>query len=160
MISEVKGDLLELAKEGKFDAIMHGCNCFHTMGAGIAYQIAQTFPPAFQVDKRTRYGSPKKLGNFSSVIVNGKLLIVNLYTQFHPGPEFNLAALEIALFRWTNTYYRPDLRIGVPQIGAGIGGGNWSNIKPVIEKYLNSYNTTIVYYEPRSSKIQETGKVI
>ena len=32
----VKGDLIKSAKEGQFDVIIHGCNCFNTMGAGIA----------------------------------------------------------------------------------------------------------------------------
>ena len=35
----VKGCLIELAVEGNFDVIVHGCNCFNTMGAGIAKQI-------------------------------------------------------------------------------------------------------------------------
>jgi O-acetyl-ADP-ribose deacetylase (regulator of RNase III) len=28
----IKGDLIQLAKDGKFDLIVHGCNCFCTMG--------------------------------------------------------------------------------------------------------------------------------
>jgi O-acetyl-ADP-ribose deacetylase (regulator of RNase III) len=41
--TEVNGDLIELAKRGKFDVIGHGCNCFCTMGAGIAPQMAEAF---------------------------------------------------------------------------------------------------------------------
>ena len=36
MIKYIKGDLIKLAQKGKFDIIAHGCNCFCTMGAGIA----------------------------------------------------------------------------------------------------------------------------
>jgi O-acetyl-ADP-ribose deacetylase (regulator of RNase III) len=39
----IEGDLIKLALEGKFDVIAHGCNCFCTMGAGIAPQMAETF---------------------------------------------------------------------------------------------------------------------
>jgi len=39
MIRYVDGDLVQMAKEGKFDVIAHGCNCFCAMGAGIAPQI-------------------------------------------------------------------------------------------------------------------------
>ena len=42
----VKGDLLQMGKDGTFDIILHGCNCFNTMGAGIAAQIATKFPDA------------------------------------------------------------------------------------------------------------------
>jgi O-acetyl-ADP-ribose deacetylase (regulator of RNase III) len=41
--TEVWGDLIELALQGKFDVIGHGCNCFCTMGAGIAPQMAKNF---------------------------------------------------------------------------------------------------------------------
>jgi len=43
MYNEIKGDLIELAKEGKFDVIAHGTNCFCTMGSGIAPQMAKAF---------------------------------------------------------------------------------------------------------------------
>lgn len=39
----VKGDLIKLALAGEFDVIAHGCNCFCTMGAGIAPQMASAF---------------------------------------------------------------------------------------------------------------------
>jgi O-acetyl-ADP-ribose deacetylase (regulator of RNase III) len=40
---EIQGDLIRLAKQGTFDVITHGCNCFCTMGAGIAPQMANEF---------------------------------------------------------------------------------------------------------------------
>ena len=40
---EIQGDLIRLAKQGTFDVITHGCNCFCTMGAGIAPQMAKEF---------------------------------------------------------------------------------------------------------------------
>lgn len=43
MYNEIKGDLIELAKQGKFDVIAHGANCFCTMGSGIAPQMAKAF---------------------------------------------------------------------------------------------------------------------
>ena len=35
----VTGDLITLALEGEFDVIIHGCNCYNTMGAGIARAV-------------------------------------------------------------------------------------------------------------------------
>lgn len=40
---EIKGDLIELTKLGYFDCITHGCNCFCTMGAGIAVPMKNNF---------------------------------------------------------------------------------------------------------------------
>jgi O-acetyl-ADP-ribose deacetylase (regulator of RNase III) len=43
MISYIDGDLIKLALHGTFDVVAHGCNCFCTMGAGIAPQMAKAF---------------------------------------------------------------------------------------------------------------------
>ena len=45
-----KGDLIQKARAGEFDVIVHGCNCFCTMGAGIAKTIKQVFPAAYLAD--------------------------------------------------------------------------------------------------------------
>lgn len=50
----IKGDLIELAKQGKFDVITHGCNCFCTMGAGIAVPMSKEFGcNRFPLEQRT-----------------------------------------------------------------------------------------------------------
>lgn len=49
-IKEIKGDLIELFKQCNFDLIVHGCNCHITMGAGIAKQIKDNFPIAYEED--------------------------------------------------------------------------------------------------------------
>ena len=41
----IKGDLIKLALQGEFDVIVHGCNCFCTMGAGIAKSIKPRTTP-------------------------------------------------------------------------------------------------------------------
>ena len=56
------GDLIRMFSGGEFDLIVHGCNCFHTMGAGIAGTIAKQFPYAAKVDREcTAYGDITKL---------------------------------------------------------------------------------------------------
>ena len=86
MMPTIKGDLIQLALNGEFDVIVHGCNCFHAMGAGIARAIAAEFPDALEADKQTDLGSRSKLGTISSVqITRGttEFVLVNAYTQFH-----------------------------------------------------------------------------
>ena len=85
----IKGDLIKLALQGEFDVIVHGCNCFCTMGAGIAKSIKQTFPMAYEADLKTIKGDPGKLGRYSvaSTLVDGilPLHIVNAYTPYYHG---------------------------------------------------------------------------
>ena len=82
----IKGDLIQLALKGKFDVIIHGCNCFCTMGAGIAKGIKSEFPEAYEADLKTEKGNKDKLGTYSNAITerNGyKIIIINAYTQHH-----------------------------------------------------------------------------
>ena len=37
-----------------------------------------------------------------------------------------------------------DKKIGMPKIGAGLGGGDWNIIKEIIEEELNGIDVTIV----------------
>ena len=77
----IKGDLIQLALEGKFDVIVHGANCQNTMGKGIAKSIKETFPEAYQSDLETKKGDINKLGGFTVAKINN-LHIVNAYTQY------------------------------------------------------------------------------
>lgn len=109
-----QGDLIDKARAGEFDVIVHGCNCFCTMGAGIAKTIKQVFPTAYQADKATSLGDKAKLGQYFSaqVEVNGKpLVIINGYTQFDwrgPGCKADYDAIR-RVFRqanWISGYRR------------------------------------------------------
>ena len=87
-----EGDLIKKAKKGEFDLIVHGCNCFCTMGGGIAKGIKSEFPEAFDADQETPKGSKEKLGTCSFAKIEREgihLIVVNGYTQFdYRGPDY------------------------------------------------------------------------
>lgn len=150
-MKEIKGDLIKLAKEGNFDIIIQGCNCFCKMGSGLAPQIKGAFPSAWVADKATLPGDIKKLGNYTIgeeiVADNKELKVINIYSQYGYNPSdkpLDYEALTLA-FRKVNFEFM-GYSIGVPQIGAGLAGGNWVRIKTIIEKELKNMDITIVYY--------------
>ncbi|AUE22994.1 phosphatase [Citrobacter phage CF1 ERZ-2017] len=60
----IDGDIVKIFLEGH--NIAHGCNCFHTMGAGVAGQLAKAYPPILAIDKsETFLGDTEKLGTFT-----------------------------------------------------------------------------------------------
>lgn len=82
----INDDLIDLAKNGDFDVIIHGCNCFCTMGAGIAKVIKQEFPEAYLPDLQTEVGSREILGSYSLASITRNdinFIIVNAYTQYN-----------------------------------------------------------------------------
>ena len=86
MLKHAKGNLIDMAEAGLFDIIVHGCNCQNVMGSGIAKEIRERYPRAYEVDSSmVTYQKPiLKLGNFSVVAdnpIDPKFEIVNAYTQ-------------------------------------------------------------------------------
>ena len=82
-MKSIRGNLLALARSGRFDVVIHGCNCRHAMGAGIAKQIKDSFPEAWAADLATPAGA-EKLGQISSAETDcdgHRLTVVNAYTQ-------------------------------------------------------------------------------
>lgn len=146
----ITGDLISLAKAGQFDVIAHGCNCMHVMGGGLAAQIRRHFPEAYAADLATPRGNPAKLGTCSMATVTtaaGNLDVVNAYTQLDFGAgrvQVDYAAVRSCM-AWISSAYR-GRRIGLPQLGAGLGGGDWRRIEAIIRDELGQEDLLIVQF--------------
>lgn len=140
-LKHVKGNLLDLAEAGDFDVIVQGCNCFNTMGGGIAREIAERYPEVAYVDSKTEKGDYMKLGNWTSEVVvrkNGSVEfdIINAYTQYNmsQGTDvFEYSAFQLILEKLVHAY--GDKKIGLPYIGMGLAGGDPEYIMPMIEMF-------------------------
>ena len=156
-MKKIEGDLIELAVNGKFDVIVHGCNCFCKMGKGIAKQIANSFPDALKIDLETKVGDKSKLGDYSFTSVVTKedspLFIINAYTQYNYGTgkdQVDYNAIRQVFKRIKENF--KGKRIGYPKIGAGLAGGNWSVISAIINKELSGENHTLVIYKQQKQQ--------
>lgn len=132
-LKHTKGNLLDMAENGDFDIIVQGCNCFNTMGGGIAREIRERYPMAATVDDETLKGDYNKLGNYTTAFT-GKFLIVNAYTQFNmsQGDDvFEYGAFQLILEKLAFAF--PGKRMGLPYIGMGLAGGESDTIIPMIE---------------------------
>lgn len=142
------GNLIEKAKNGEFDVIIHGANSFHTMGAGIAKHIKTNFPEAYEADKKTGYGDKNKVGTFSeaTVQINGHTLtVINAYTQYRYGTDkdnFEYQSFPSLLQSIKAKY--GDKRIGIPLIGCGLAGGDEGRILKMIQDNLKGVDYKLV----------------
>jgi len=169
-MNKVDGDLIKLAKEGKFDVIAHGCNCLSTMGAGIAPQMAKEFScdvfdmelwgPTIKklgcIDYETLYWEDDKYWtkypDEDGKWVSFKLTVVNAYTQHMYGRNhgdglsrpFDYEAFTVCMRKINEIF--SGKHIGLPKIGAGLAGGDWARIEKIIETELWACEVTIVNY--------------
>jgi O-acetyl-ADP-ribose deacetylase (regulator of RNase III) len=145
-----QGDLVQKARAGEFDVIVHGCNCFCQMGAGIAKTIKQVFPAAYQADLTTVAGDHTKLGTYSVAQVDVPsrvLVIVNGYTQYNwrgKGLKADYAAIRQVFRRVKQAY--AGRRIGYPALGAGLAGGDWDTIAAIIDEELTGEEHVFVQW--------------
>ena len=133
-----KGNLIDMAEAGDFDVIVQGCNCFNTMGAGIAREIAERYPMCAEIDRLTESGEYMKLGNWTE-FDQGTFLIVNAYTQYNMSTgkdAFEYVAFGLILQKLEHQF--GDKRIGLPYIGMGLAGGRKNTIIGMIEYFAKS----------------------
>lgn len=170
---EIQGDLIKLAHEGVFDVITHGCNCHCTMGAGIAPQMAKAFGcDRFKMESEEYKSDINKLGtiDYQQLFFSNwdqkfqrypdegdkilhRLYVVNSYTQYNYGANhadgvarpLDYEALTLCLRKINKVF--SGLKIGLPQIGAGLAGGNWNRIQSIIQQELKDCDVTVVIYK-------------
>ena len=141
-----QGNLLEQTEE--LDLIGHGCNCFLSMGAGVAKEVKERFNEAHLADLGTKYGDRNKLGKYTCAEYDG-FNILNLYTQYkytRHEVDVDYDAIDEVFLRLNEEFQGQTL--GIPVIGAGLAGGNWSEIEKIIEEATPDLEV-FVYILPR-----------
>jgi O-acetyl-ADP-ribose deacetylase (regulator of RNase III) len=145
----VKGDLIQLALQQRFDVIVHGCNCFNNMGGGIARQLAIRWPEVAVVDRDTNMGDRNKLGTFT-IAETPVCKVVNAYTQYHygqaTGPHFDYAAFGLVLENLAKRF-SPETKFGFPLIGCGLAGGDEIRILRMIKEWSTFRDVTVVRFD-------------
>ena len=154
-MKHVLGDLLDKAENGEFDVIIQGCNCFNTMGGGLALTIRTRYPQAYEADCKTKRGDREKLGTYTKAEVGMGLhsfTVINAYTQYYFGvTKENPDLFEYEAFKKILKQVRadfPDKKIGLPLIGCGLAGGNKEQILKIMSEELESVDYTLVEFSP------------
>lgn len=147
-----KGDILtglEPPYNQQAVLILHGCNCFHTMGAGIAKRLRTAFPQVYEADvKQTQRGDRNKLGTYSLAEITPWLKVLNCYTQFRYGRDKQYVeywAVEAVLRRIAEDFHR-DWIIRMPKIGCSLAGGDWEIVRPIIATELSKFHNVTIFW--------------
>lgn len=155
-MNKIKGNLIDLAYQGKFDTIVHGCNCFNTMGSGIAKQIKERCPEAYEADQQTVRGDKSKLGSYTSATFETHndeefFTVVNMYTQYGYGT--GKVHVDYEAIRKGFRDIGEEIRewgeddwstVAYPKIGCGLAGGDWNIVSKIIDEELKGIEHTLV----------------
>lgn len=150
MIQFVTGDLLQ----SKAQAIAHGVAPNDDFKKGLASSIREQWPSLYKDFRHYCQEQHPKEGTLWAWKGVGGPVIFNLFTQEHPssrGGTPGKAELKYV------THVLKDLAeniktmklqsVALPKIATGVGGLDWKDVKPLIEKYLGDVKADIVVYE-------------
>jgi O-acetyl-ADP-ribose deacetylase (regulator of RNase III) len=140
MLKVVTGNLLNETK----GILVHGVNCQGKMGAGIALQIKQHYPYAFNsylaFCRGRGYEAQHMLGCVDFVQMSDQLIIANAFIQDTYGPGgrryVSYDAIDRCFAEVRQQAIRTGLPVKYPRIGAGLAGGNWDVISTIINANL------------------------
>lgn len=146
--------------ESDCTVILHQANCYAIMGSGIAKEVKQRFPAAFEADRmfEVPVGSRERLGKFSyGWNSNNTRVVFNLYGQHRYGRDQKYTEedmLEKAILgafdKLSENRANPDFRIkiGLPKnMGCGLAGGDWEVVKDILQQAADEYGFDLNVYQ-------------
>lgn len=149
MIKLARGNLLT----AEADALVNTVNCVGFMGKGIALQFKQAFPENYkhyeQVCARGGVVPGKMMIHDNGGLVMPRW-IINFPTKRHWKGKSRIEDIESGLRALVSDVTRLGIRsIAVPPLGCGLGGLEWSQVRPLIEgAFAEVPQVEVLLYEP------------
>ncbi len=156
MINYVVGDATRPSGHGQ-RIIAHVCNDIGGWGRGFVVALSARWP-APEVEYRRWYqgeraGPPFALGQVQFVEVEEGLWVANMIGQHGVkarggGTPVRYKAIETALATIAVFAHQHGASVHMPRIGAGLAGGSWNAIAPIVERTLCSAEVPVTVYDP------------
>lgn len=160
MIELKQGNLLEADVE----ALVNTVNCVGVMGKGIALQFKQAFPDNFRQYERACRAKEVQPGKMFTV-ATGSLFnpkyIINFPTKRHWKGRSRLEDIQAGLKALIAEIKRLDIRsIGIPPLGCGNGGLEWSQVRPMIElAFAELTDVQVLLFSPQGAPDADSMQV-
>ncbi|MFZ0244714.1 type II toxin-antitoxin system antitoxin DNA ADP-ribosyl glycohydrolase DarG [Candidatus Binatus sp.] len=153
MIEYKTGDIIGEDAE----ALVNSVNCVGIMGRGIALQFKNAFPENFKAYEsacRRNELQPGGLLVFRTQGLSNPQYIINFPTKRHWRGRSRISDIEAGLKALVREIRRLGVRsIAIPPLGSGLGGLEWSDVRPRIEAAARDLDdkVRVTIFEPRES---------
>jgi O-acetyl-ADP-ribose deacetylase (regulator of RNase III) len=149
MIRFVHGDILKAEAE----ALVNTVNCVGVMGRGIALQFKNIFPAnfrAYEAACRREEVQPGRMFVFDTGELTLPRYIINFPTKRHWRGKSRLEDIQAGLEALVSEIQRRKIHsLAIPPLGSGLGGLDWSTVRPLIEQALAALQEVeILVFEP------------
>lgn len=152
MIELTRGNILTADAE----ALVNTVNCVGVMGKGIALQFKKAFPEnfkAYEAACRNKEVKPGRMFVFNTGQMFNPRFIINFPTKRHWRGKSRYEDIEMGLEALVQEVRERKIRsIAIPPLGSGLGGLQWEQVKPMIEKaFATMPEVQIKLFEPKGS---------
>jgi len=152
MIELTRGNILTADAE----ALVNTVNCVGVMGKGIALQFKKAFPEnfkAYEAACRNKEVKPGRMFVFNTGQMFNPRFIINFPTKRHWRGKSRYEDIEMGLEALVQEVRERKIRsIAIPPLGSGLGGLQWEQVKPMIEKAFSTMpEVQIKLFEPKGS---------
>jgi O-acetyl-ADP-ribose deacetylase (regulator of RNase III) len=149
MIEFKKGNILEADAE----ALVNTVNCVGIMGRGIALQFKNMFPENFKAYAEAcarEEVRPGKMFVFKTDELTFPHYIVNFPTKRHWKGKSRMEDIDSGLIDLLRVIEKNRIHsIAIPALGSGLGGLDWSDVRPrIVEALEHLSDVNVIIYEP------------
>jgi O-acetyl-ADP-ribose deacetylase (regulator of RNase III) len=139
-----KGDIFETPG---IRAFAHGCNCAGSMDAGVGIAFKKRWPPMFEEYRARCQDARLNLGDVLHW-TDGEVTVYCLAIQEHWKKKAKLPALARSLRKMVELAAHAGIeRVGLPRVGAGLGGLDWPRARSVLEEVGGATQVELVVFE-------------
>ncbi|MDO4636490.1 MAG: macro domain-containing protein [Lautropia sp.] len=152
MIEYTSGDILQC----EADALVNTVNCVGVMGRGIALQFKNLYPEnfkAYEAACKRDAVQPGCMFVFETVQLTLPRFIINFPTKRHWRGKSRIEDIESGLVDLVKVIRDKGIRsIAIPPLGAGLGGLDWNDVRPRIERALTELaDVQVLIFEPKGA---------
>ena len=149
MIYEVQGDILL----SEADAMAHGIAPNDDFKNGLALSIRTNWPALYKDFRHWCHSSHPKPGSVWTWGGANHTRIINLMTQeaaydhgSKPG-KATTSYVNKCLKHLVEEVKKEDLKsLAIPKLATGVGGLDWGEVKPLVDKHLGELNIPVYVY--------------
>lgn len=142
MIRYIEGDLFKSPAQ----VLVNTVNTVGVMGKGIALEFKKRYPDMFQTYREICEKRKLKIGSLMLCYEPDHWILL-FPTKEHWRNPSQIDYIEAGLAKFCRTYAERDITsIAFPRLGCGNGELNWSDVQPVMEKYLHDLPIEVYIY--------------
>jgi O-acetyl-ADP-ribose deacetylase (regulator of RNase III) len=161
MIEFKTGDILTAEAE----ALVNTVNCVGIMGRGIALQFKNAFPANFKAYEAacTREEvQPGRMFVFETGTFTNPKYVINFPTKRHWRGKSRIEDIESGLTALVSEIRVRGIRsIAIPPLGSGLGGLNWTDVRPRIVAALGGLNDLqVIVFEPNNTPVETKSREV